>query len=636
MRQLSGWWKRLVEVGLAATVLFYLWTSAFGVTSLQYHRGIAILYSFAAGFLMYPGTRRAPNDRPTWADAVLAAASAVVTGYWVFQYEALAYRAGAYTSLDFAMGLAATLLALEVTRRALGIPMTVVAIAMVAYALWGNYLPGAISHRGFPLRRVVEYVYLTPEGLFGIMADIIGSYILPFVAFGAFLMRAGVAKFFMDISLALVGRLAGGPAQVAVVSSALFGSINGSPIANTATTGAFTIPLMKRVGFPPHIAAAVEAAASTGGMILPPVMGAGAFIMAELTRTPYAEIAKLSMIPGLLYFLGVGVMVYCEARKLKLRGLPPDEVPKLGPVLRDGWYLLVPLAVLVAVLLRTTSPSQAVIYSILACIAVSWLRRETRMGPREVWEALVETGRSTTYVAAASGAIGIVVGVVALTGIGVRFSQLVLDISRGSLPLALLLVAAASFILGMGMPITAAYLVLAVVAAPALERMGLSLLAAHLIIFWLSLDSNITPPVALGAYTAAAIAQADPWRTGWNSFRFAKMIYVMPVLFAYTHILFTGTPQENLWAVISSVVGTVAFSIMSTGYFLVRTTIWEWLVLAAATVLAFIPTIATDVAGIAIFAGVYLWQRRKLSRQQQDPQAVAALGERHSPGVPGN
>ncbi|MCS7171836.1 MAG: TRAP transporter permease [Armatimonadetes bacterium] len=621
MRKLVGPWDRLVRAGLAATVGFYLWAAAVEVTSLQYHRGIAVLYSLAAAFLLYRATRRSPQDRPSWTDVLLAGASCVVAGYWITQYEALAYRAGAFTSLDVTMGILALVLSVEVTRRVLGPSMTVVALLLVAYALWGNHLPSVVGHRGFTLRRVVEYFYLTPEGLFGVMPDILASYILPFVAFGAFLLRAGVAKFFMDLSLALVGRMRGGPAQVAVVSSALFGSINGSPVANTATTGAFTIPLMKRCGFPPHIAAAVEAAASTGGMILPPVMGAGAFIMAELTQIPYARIAALSALPGLLYFLGVGVMVYCEARKLGLEGLPPDQIPRLRDVLRAGWYFLLPLAVLVAVLVRTTSAPMAVMASIASTVLVSWLRPETRMGPREIWEALVDAGRSSTYVAAATGAIGIVVAVVTLTGIGVRFSQLVLDVSGGNLPVALLLVAAASFVLGMGMPITAAYLVLAVVAAPALVKLGVPLLSAHMIIFWLSLDSNITPPVALGAVTAAAIAQADPWRTGWNSFRFAKMIYVMPVLFAYTHLLMTGTWQENLWAAVSSVVGTVAFSIMSTGYFLVRTTVLEWGVLAAATVLCFIPTLATDLVGIGLFALVYLWQRRRRMRQETAMQA---------------
>jgi len=615
MRNLVGLWGLLVQGGLAAVVGFYLWTAATGGTSLQYHRGIAVLYSLAAAFLLYRATARAPEDRPSWTDVALAVASGGVAGYWIVQYEALAYRAGAFTNLDVFMGALALFLSVEVTRRVLGPSMTVVVLLLIAYALWGNHLPSVVGHRGFSFRRVVEYFYLTPEGLFGVMPDILASYILPFVAFGAFLMRAGVAQFFMDLSIALVGRMRGGPAQVAVVSSALFGSINGSPVANTATTGAFTIPLMKRCGFPPHIAAAVEVAASTGGMILPPVMGAGAFLMAELTGIPYARIAALSVLPGLLYFLGVGVMVYCEARKLGLEGLPPEQIPRLREVLRGGWYLLLPLAALVAVLMRTTSASLAVIAGIASTVLVSWVRRETRMGPREIWGALADAGRSSAYVAATTGAIGVVVAVVTLTGIGVRFSQLVLDVSGGNLPIALLLVAAASLVLGMGMPITAAYLVLAVVAVPALVNLGVPLLAAHMIIFWLSLDSNITPPVALGAITAAAIAQADPWRTGWNSFRFAKMIYVMPVLFAYTHILMTGSWQQNLWAAISSVVGTVAFSIMSTAYFLVRTSLLEWLVLAAATILCFLPTLATDLVGIGLFVLVYLGQRHRLLRK---------------------
>jgi TRAP transporter 4TM/12TM fusion protein len=455
------------------------------------------------------------------------------------------------------------------------------------------------------------------------MAEVVASYIIPFVVFGAFMLRAGVAKAFIELSLVFFGRVPGGPAQVAVVSSALIGSINGSPIANAAMTGAVTIPLMKRTGWPPHLAAAVEASASTGGMVLPPVMGAGAFIMAEMTRTPYAEIVKLSIVPALLYFLSVGIMVYCEARKLGLKGLPPEELPALGPTLRRTWYFFLPIVLLVVALFAGASPSQAVVYATLATIAVSWMGRDTRMGPRAIWEALVEGGRSAVFVAAITGAVGIIIGIASLTGIGIRFSAIVLTLSGETLIVALVLIAIASLILGMGLPITASYLVIAAAAAPALGEFGLPLLTAHLIIFWLSLDSNITPPVALGAYTAAAIAEADPWKTGWNSFRFAKLIYVMPLLFAYTHILFTGTFEENAMAIASAIVGTVAFSIMSTAYFLVRTTWLEWLALAFATVLAFVPTVATDLAAFALFAAVWLHQRRR----------SAAAGARAAPSA---
>ncbi len=616
-RNLSRNWDIVAQIILGAVAIFYLRAAAFGVDSMQYHRGIAVMFSLVAALLLYKGWRRAPSDAPSWLDLVFIAGAIVGVGYWILQHEALAYRAGVHTPADYLMGLVVTLLSIEVARRVLGRPLAIISILAIAYALYGSLLPPVIGHRGFVFRRVVEYIYLTSDGIFGIMAEVVASYIVPFVVFGAFMMRAGVAKFFIDLSMAGLGRVAGGPAQVAVVSSALLGSINGSPIANTATTGAFTIPLMKRTGFPPHIAAAVEASASTGGMILPPVMGAGAFIMAEMTGIRYAEIVKMSIVPGILYFLAVGIMVYLESRKLGIRGLSREELPRALDVLKQGWYLFLPIAVLVGALFSGASPARAVIYAIVATVAVSWLNPETRMGPLQVWQALVDGGKACTFVGAATGTVGIIIGVLALTGIGIKFSTIMLTLAGKNLLLMLLLIAIASFILGMGLPITAAYLVVAVASAPALVELGVPLIAAHLIIFWLSLDSNITPPVALGAYTAAAIADADPWRTGWNSFRFAKMIYVMPLLFAYTHILFTGTMAENIWAVVSAIVGTVAFSICSTAFFLVRTTLVEWLLLAAATFLAFVPGLATDLSAIAIFVAVFFWQRRRLQQASQ-------------------
>jgi TRAP transporter 4TM/12TM fusion protein len=613
-RQLAGRWRLAEQTLLGAVGLFYLWASAFGAVSLQYHRGLAVAFSLVAAFLLYRASRRAPAAAPSVLDLVLCLAACIGVGYWIVEHENIAYRAGAYTLLDFALGLAVAALALEAARRVVGMTMVWVSVGAILYAYFGGYLPTMIGHRGFTLRRLIEFIYLSSDGIFGVMAEVVATYIIPFVVFGAFMLRAGVAKAFIDLSMVFLGRISGGPAQVAVVSSALVGSINGSPIANTAMTGAVTIPLMKRTGWPPHLAAAVEASASTGGMILPPVMGAGAFIMAEMTRTPYLEIVKLAVIPALLYFLSVAIMVNCEARKLGLRGLRPEELPALGPTLRRTWYFFLPIVLLVAALLAGASPSQSVVFATIATVVVSWVRAEHRMGPREIWEALVEGGRSAVFVAAITGAVGIIIGIASLTGIGIRFSAIVLTLSGESLMVALVLIALASLILGMGLPITAAYLVIAAAAAPALSEFGLPLLTAHLIIFWLSLDSNITPPVALGAYTAAAVAEADPWKTGWNSFRFAKMIYVMPVLFAYTHILFSGTFDENLMAIASAVIGTVAFSILSTGFFLVRTTWIEWSVLALATVLAFIPTIGTDLAAFALFAAVYL---RQLERRQR-------------------
>src|SRR6185503_5875046 len=330
--------------------------------------------------------------------------------------------------LDVGMGVIATLIAIEAARRVLGMDMALCAIVPILYALFGNYLPYIIGHRGYSMRRIIEYVYLTSDGLFGIMAEVLAEYIIPFVAFGAFLERAGVAQFFVDISLASLGRIAGGPAQASVVSSLLMGTISGSPIAETVTKGPITIPLMKRAGFPPHIAGAIEAAASTGGAIMPPVMGAGAFIMSEMTGIPYLEIIKVAAIPGILYFLSVGVMVYFESRKLGIKGFAKEDLPPARDVWRRGWYLLLPIIILIGVLIAGYSPQVAALYGMISTIAVSWFRPETRMGPAQIWEALVNTGKNCLFVAALTGCVGVLIGVLSLTGIIIRFPYMLVEL----------------------------------------------------------------------------------------------------------------------------------------------------------------------------------------------------------------
>jgi TRAP transporter 4TM/12TM fusion protein len=622
VRSLEGHWDRAIKIMMGATALYYVWASTLGVVSLQYFRGIAVLYSLVVPLLLYRGWKRDRADRPSLIDLLLAAGATASVVYWMIEHEAMAYRAGDYTSLDVTMGLVATAVAIEAARRVLGLDMALCAIVPIVYALFGNYLPYIIGHRGYSMRRIIEYVYLTSDGIFGIMAEVLAEYIIPFVAFGAFLERAGVAQFFVDIALATLGRIAGGPAQASVVSSLLMGTISGSPIAETVTKGSITIPLMKRAGFPGHIAGAVEAAASTGGAIMPPVMGAGAFIMSEMTGIPYLQIIKVAAIPGILYFLSVGVMVYFESRKLGIKGFAKEDLPRTREVWRKGWYLLLPIVVLIGVLMAGYSPQIAALYGMVSTIAVSWIRRETRMGPGEIWQALVTTGKNCLFVAALTGCVGVLIGVLSLTGIIIRFPYMLVELAGQSILITIALIAIATFVLGLPLPITATYLVVAVVAIPALLKLGVPMLSAHLLIFWLSLDSNITPPVAMGPFAAAAIAQADPMKTGWSCFRFAKIIYVMPLLFAYTHILLTGTPAQNIGAITSAIVGTVLFSIMSTGYFYIRMSLVEWLLLAGATILAFVPSFLTVLTAVMIFGAVFLWQRKRAPHQVRAGEMV--------------
>ncbi len=612
-RALSRYWDVAVRIMMGGIALYYIWASTIGVVSLQYFRGIAILYSLIIPLLLYKGWKRDRADRPSVLDLLLAAGAAAGVIYWIVNYEQMAYRAGDYTAIDVWMGVVVTVVAIEVARRVLGMDMALCAIVPILYALFGSYLPYIIGHKGYSVRRIIEYAYLTNDGVFGIMAEVLAEFIIPFVAFGAFLERAGVAKFFVDISLAGLGRIAGGPAQASVVSSMLMGTISGSPIAETVTKGPITIPLMKRAGFPGHIAGAVEAAASNGAAIMPPVMGAGAFVMSEMTGIRYVDIIKVAAIPGLLYFVSVGVMIYFESKKLGLRGLPGEELPRGLEVWKRGWYLLLPIVVLIAVMLAGYSPQFAAFYGIIFTVVVSWFRPETRMGPKEIWLALVDAGKNCLFVAALTGAVGILIGVLSLTGIIVRFPYILVDLAGQSVLLTIGLIACATFVLGLPLPITATYLVVAVVGVPALLKLGLPVLSSHLIIFWLALDSNITPPVAMGPFAAAAIAQADPMKTGWSCFRFAKVIYVMPLLFAYTHILLTGTPAQNIAAIASATLGIVLFSIVSTAYFYVKMTFVEWLLLAGASFLAFIPSWPTGIAAVGIFCAVYLWQRNRAS-----------------------
>jgi TRAP transporter 4TM/12TM fusion protein len=614
-RALSGYWDIAIRITMGCIALYYIWASTIGLVSLQYFRGIAILYSLVLPLLLYKGWKGDRADRPSVLDLLVAAGAAAGVVYWIVNYEQMAYRAGDYTVVDVWMGVVVIIVAIEAARRVLGMDMALCAIVPIVYALFGNYLPYIIGHKGYSVRRIIEYVYLTNDGVFGIMAEVLAEFIIPFVAFGAFLERAGVAKFFVDISLAGLGRIAGGPAQASVVSSMLMGTISGSPIAETVTKGPITIPLMKKAGFPGHIAGAVEAAASNGAAIMPPVMGAGAFVMSEMTGIPYVEIIKVALIPGLLYFLSVGVMIYFESKKLGLRGLPREELPRSLEVWKRGWYLLLPIVVLIAVMLAGYSPQFAAFYAIVSTIIVSWFRKETRMGPKQIWLALVDAGKNCLFVAALTGAVGILIGVLSLTGIIVRFPYILVDLAGQSVLLTVALIACATFVLGLPLPITATYLVVAVIGAPALMKLGVPVLSAHLIIFWLALDSNITPPVAMGPFAAAAIAQSDPMKTGWTCFRFAKVIYLMPVLFAYTHILLTGTPGQNIAAIASATLGTVMFSIVSTGFFHVRATLIEWLLLAGATVFAFFPSLTAGTGSVCIFVAVYLWQRRRSTAQ---------------------
>ena len=468
------------------------------------------------------------------------------------------------------------------------------------------------------------------------MTSVMASYVLIFIYLGAFMNQSGMGKFFIDMPMALAGRTVGGPAKVAVIASAIFGSISGSSIANIVSTGTFTIPLMKKVGFRPHVAGAVENSASLGGQLLPPVMGSGAFVMAEITGVPYVRIMAIAAVPALLYLLSISAIVHFEAKRQGIQGITGDDLPSPRHVFTSGWFHLLPLAILLAFLISGYSPDWCAVMAIFSILGINWIRMalarlfpdrypppRERMNLRGVFGAMVEGTQNSLVVGSAAAAVGIIVGMVALTGLGLKMSYLLVELSGGSLLFALFLVAVASLVLGMALPITASYLVLAVLAGPALENLGVPLIAAHMIVFWLSQDSNITPPVCLGAYVAASIAVADPWKTGWASFRFAKMLYVMPLLFAYTPILLTGSALLTIWTMGAALFGTIAFSAWTMGYLRRKTSPVEWLLLGAAALFCFIPAkfqlpggfsaYIANAAGAAMLILLYVWQKKSIS-----------------------
>lgn len=583
------------------------WQNDFGLLWVPF----ALTLPFAAILLPLDQwmVRRFPQS-PTASDLIMTAAVAGSVIYWIAQFEALNYRAGAENQLDRLISLIGLVLSLEVCRRVLGWSITFVGIGALAFGLFGPYLPELFSHRGFSIDRLATSLFITTNGVFGVMAGVLATYVILFIFFGAFLQKSGAGKFFIDLPLALAGRSTGGPAKVAVISSALFGSVSGSAIANTVSSGAFTIPMMKRAGFKPHVAGAIEPAASIGGTFLPPIMGAGGFLMAELTGIPYSQIMLYAIGPALLYFLAVFCMVHFEAKKLGIVGINDEEFPHWKEVLKKGWYFALPLIIITVLMLMGRSPSNAAFWATLSCIAVSWVSKETRMGPKEIWDAIQTGARNTLIIGATVGVIGVIVGVISLTGMGLKFSDLIISMAGDSLLIAIILIALASLVLGMGVPVTAAYLIVAVLAVPALGNYGVSAIAAHMIVYWLSQDSNITPPVCVAAYAGAAIAGSDPWKTGWTSFKFAKMLYVTPLLFAYVPgILLEGSAFDIFTAFFSATLGTIAFGALAMGFLRRRTSIIEWALLAAATFALYWPDFISDLVGCALVALVWWLQR---------------------------
>ncbi len=547
----------ICAVGL---LLFYSYAAVISPAATQYHRGIYIIITYVLVFLLY----RSKSTIMRVVDYILIVLSIVTISYWIYNFEAINYRTGAETNFDMAIAIVGVLISIELARRVVGNIFVLIGVAMILYGVYGDYMPDLISHAGDTFPQLCTSIFFKSDGIFGIMANVLATYILLFVLFGAFLEKCGAQKFFIDFPLAAVGHKIGGPAKVAVIASGLFGSISGSAIANTVSTGAFTIPMMKKAGFKPHIAGGIEPAASIGGMFMPPIMGAGGFIMAELTGLPYSRIMLVALFPAIMYFFSVFVMVHYEAKKYNIVGERSEH--SAMSILKAEWYYTLPLVIITIFMLKGFSPGYSAILGLFSCIVISWVKKETRIGPKEFLEAARNGAESSLKIGATVGVIGIIIGVLTFSGLVLTFADIVIELAGGSLVLTIFLIALASLVLGMGVPVTAAYLITAVVAVPALTHLGVNELAAHMIVYWLSQDSNITPPVCIAAFAGATIAKANMWRTAFSAFKFAKFLYLGPFLFGYVPgFSLHGTPVDIIKVFILIILGTWLYSYLLSG-----------------------------------------------------------------------
>jgi len=598
-RRLAGAWKRMFYWTAVAASLFHIGVNTldFMVMPSVYRNACHMGFVLALCFLLYPWSRKRPEAGRA-VDLVLIVGTIAITSYiLIFQQELHLERQSIPIMRDYIFAAAALGILIIGTWRAAGAIIPVLSILFISYALFlGKWIPGVFHYRGVHPGRLLYRMYLTDEGIFGTICTISSTYVFLFILFGAFLLKSGAGDFIVQLAQALAGKRVGGPAKIAIISSGFMGSVSGSAVANTVTTGSMTIPLMKKLGFRPSFAAGVEAAASTGGQFMPPIMGAGAFIMAQWTGISYLHIIAVSAIPALMYFLTVGFFVHLEALKTRVETLDEEKLPSVREVLKTGYVFLVPVGLLILLLVRGFTPTYAAVISMGAIVVVSWLRKETRMSPGDILDTLYLGAKNAVSTSAILICAGIVIAVTGITGLGVTFSGQVLELSMGIRLLAILLVALASLVLGMGLPVTASYIFLAVLAGPALQQLGMSLLAAHMMIFWYSQDANVTPPVCLAAYAASGIAKSPPMETGFTSWKLAKGLYLIPLMFVYTPILFEGPAHEVIWAALTGIIGLFGFVVTWEGFYRKRVGMLKRVFVGIASLVLLFPRITGDVA----------------------------------------
>jgi TRAP transporter 4TM/12TM fusion protein len=620
--------RHVVRIVAVSFAMFQLYAATFGGIEQYMLRASHLAFALALVALVYPAVLRKPGSPARtsvslldWAFLALAVWSCL---HVLLDYDRLMNRiafSDPLTTSDLLASVALIVVVLEACRRVLGWTLVIVALAFLGYALFGNWIPGYFGHTQFALQDTLETIYLSGEGIFGIPIGVSATYVFIYIMFGAFIMRLGLMQLFVDFGMALAGRSAGGPAKVAVICSALFGTISGSGLANAITCGTFTIPLMKRVGYRGHFAAGVEAAASMGGNIMPPIMGAAAFIMADFLRVPYTTVAVAAIVPAVLYFLGIGAMVHFEALKRGIGRIPDAEIPKLGTALLKRGHLLIPVVGLVYFLFTGWSVMFAAVAGIALCVVVSFFNAATRMTPGRLLAAFEWSAMTALPVVTACAIVGIVIAVIAQTGVGVKFAGAIVALGGGKMIFTLIFAMIASLVLGLGLPTTPNYIIAAALTAPALVQFGLPAIAAHFFVFYYGILADITPPTAIAPYAVAAIAKADPNKTCMSACMIALSGLIVPFVFAYEPAMLDpllrqpGTTLYLFLSVsISAAVGVIALSAALIGYLRCPATRVERIVLAVGAILLIVPGRVSDAIGAGLVVTIIATQSLRIRR----------------------
>ncbi|SDI47621.1 TRAP transporter permease [Natribacillus halophilus] len=609
----------LVTVIAVSMSLYHLITAFTGppVPTLV-HRALHVSFILILVFILFPPTKKARRDRLPFYDIGLALLSIPSTIYLFVNYEDIVTRGGLPITEDIIMGTLLVILVFEAGRRVTGAALPILALLFILYAMFGQDLPGIFTHRGYDWSQLAEQFYMTTEGIFGTPVGVSSTYIILFIIFGAFLLKSGMGQLFNDLALAITGKQKGGPAKVSVIATGFLGSIQGSAIANTVTTGNFTIPLMKKIGYHRNFAGAVESSASVGGQLLPPIMGAAAFIMAETLGVPYAEIALIAILPALLYYLGILTQVHVRATKDNLSGIPRAELPNIIDVLKERGHLLLPIFFLIYMLfIAGVTVIYAAAWTIVVTVVVSAFRKSTRMNIRDMIDALETGARTTVTVAVACATVGFIVGISSLTGFGINLANAIVAIGGESLFLTLLFTMVACIVLGMGMPSIPAYIITATMAAPALVQLGVQPVVAHLFVFYFGIFANITPPVALAAFAAAGLSGGSPMRTGFHALKLALAGFVVPFMFVYNEslLLIDTALLNSILVIITATVGVLMIGIAAERYFLYKLNLLFSALMAVGGIMFLYPGVMSDVISLAILVAILAIQFITRKRQ---------------------